>query len=448
MNVRPSTRLVAAGLFTLVLLVSSVASAAGNVMVVEFTGAKKVSLKEQVEKALSAGGVEIVEASSDASGESASAYADVAKEKEITAFVGGHTVMKKSGWTLTLSVRNGADGEVLDEVVIKGSWLPGLKKSIDSDAADKLAPILEKAEAPAEEEPEPEVVAEEEEEAEPEEEEEEEEEDDEDDGPPKKRPSPLDLHVGMRSVSRNLEYNQDVNGTLRTHSVSSPAVFVSGTWYPVAHFTGGVPAHIGVLGHFEQGFLATSKLQTGSDTTYDTSLQSWSVGLKGRIPIAKHEIGISGSYGQQNTEIQGDVDPNSRTATGAIIERDFVPDVAYEFIRPGLDARFQIASFGIGIYGGYRIVTSLGAIQNDEWFPNAEGSGVDAGFIASYDLPADLYLAAAFDFRQFGMSMNSSPSDLGTGTPDPADDRDVAGGATDRYFTGHFGLGWRPKGDE
>jgi hypothetical protein len=421
---------------------SGLAHAAGKVAVVEFTGAKKKTIRERVVEALKKADVEIVE-SDGAPGEDADAYVELARKDEVAAIVSGDTQMSKKGWKLKLVVRNGADGSVIEEVMIQGPWLPGLLKKIDKEAAKNLAGPIDEGAVPEVEEPEPEPEAEpedrkdqEEEEDEAEKEPEEEEEPDDDPASKGPRPSPLQLGAGMRAFTRDFSYNQDVNRNLRAYELGgAPAAFVTAAWYPAAHFTAGVPANIGIVGDFEQSIAASSELSAGG-TSYSTSMRSFSGGLRFRIPFSKHEVGLSAKYGQHRFEVDGDQDPAAAVATGTPIERDFVPDVAYEYVRPGLDARFQVGKFALGGYLGYRIVMSVGDLESDQWFPEASATAADAGLFLGYGVSKGLYALAGFDLRRYGFDMHSKPNDL-------TDDRDVAGGATDQYLAGWLGVEWR-----
>jgi hypothetical protein len=58
-------------------------------------------------------------------------------------------------------------------------------------------------------------------------------------------------------------------------------------WYPVAHVSSGAAANIGLVGDFEQSVGAKSKDERGVE--HSTSMQAFSVGLRGRLPLGEHE---------------------------------------------------------------------------------------------------------------------------------------------------------------
>lgn len=429
---------------------SELALADGDVVLQDFTGDKKIALHDQVKDVLEKAGVSLAE--DGPSGDDAAVLSKYAKRHGVRAFVTGNTTMKKSGWTLVLTVR-GSDGAVVGTTTLKGPWLPGLQKNIDKEGPDKLSALIEKtspAKAEPEEEAEEEPAAEEEPKEEQQAEEEPEKEEPEKDEEPSKgdenRPSPLDLSVAMGLISRSYFYNQDVNQNLRTHDTLMPSVYVALGWYPGAHFASGVAAAFGIVGDFETGFASSSRLESDSNTTFKNSLLAFSAGARGRLNLGRQELGLSFKGGRHAFGIEDDADPGSLPPTGsAPLARDYIPDVAYGYLAPGLDARFAIGPVFIWLHGEYRIVLGLGDLESDVWFPRASSTGaIDGGARLGYMLPANLYVFGGFDYRRFGIAMNSKPSDTGAGTPgDPTDDRDVAGGATDRYVTGRLGIGWR-----
>jgi hypothetical protein len=253
---------ISVGVVVLLASLSGLAHAAGKVAVVEFTGAKKKTVRERVIEALKKADVEIVESDA-APGDDADAYVELARKDEVVVIVSGDTQMSKKGWKLKLAVRNGADGSVIEEVLIKGPWLPGLLKNIDKEAAKNLAGPIDQGALPKQEEPEPEPDAEpaenkdDAEEAEEEPEEEDEPDDEPASGP---RPSPLQLGASMRAFTRDFSYSQDVNRNLRAYQLGgAPAAFITAAWYPAAHFSAGVPANVGIVGDFEHSFAASSE---------------------------------------------------------------------------------------------------------------------------------------------------------------------------------------------
>ena len=441
------------------LAVSSLAEAAGDVAVLRFTGDKPKALQARVAKALEKAGASVttdVRASADDAG----ALRKAGTAKGLAAFVSGDTQLTKKEWKLTLTV-HGASGEVIDEVELKAGWLPGLLKKIDKEAADALEPLIERAQASAataKPEPEPEA-AESSEAAAPAPSETPEqpaaaapEAVGRDEGPDEpeepaqagaaKAGAALELGAAVRGFTREFSYNQDVNNNLRPYGVDSPAIFpalfIAVGWYPGAHATRGFASDIGLVGDFERSLFASSDRESGSGD-YSTTMQAFSAGLRVRFRFGDHQLGLSGRYGQHAFEVADDPDPTATVATGAPVERDLLPDVEYAYIRPGLDVRFRFDELSVGAYAGYRHVLSTGDLEQEQWFPEASATAADFGLFFGYALARSLDAMAGFEWRRYGVSMNSRPEDL-------AANRDVAGGALDQYLTGWMGVEWRLDG--
>jgi hypothetical protein len=218
----------------------------------------------------------------------------------------------------------------------------------------------------------------------------------------------------------------------------APTIFGALAWYPGAHVTDGALANIGIVADIEQSVATKSVLDTAG-TKYSTSMSAYSLGLRWRVPFDAHEVGISARYGRHAFEVTGDSDPGATVAGGPAVKRDLVPDVAYQYLRPGLDARFGFGPVGVGAYVGYRLVLSAGDIQEKVWFPKAKVLAVDAGLFVTYEFVKSLHALAGFDIRRYGYDMHSSPADLAK--------NDVAGGAVDQYLAGFLGVEWRLPGD-
>lgn len=249
-------------------------------------------------------------------------------------------------------------------------------------------------------------------------------------------PSPFEIAVGMRGFSRELTYVQDVNANLRPYSLGlAPAAFVEGGWYPGAHFSRGVAAVIGVVGDFTRSIATTSAVS--GRATYTTTLQAFSAGLRGRFSLGRSEIGLSACAGRQEFSVAGDTEEGAATAGGAPVTRGYVPDVAYTYVRPGLDFRIALGDLGVGLRGGYRFVIDAGEIQRAEWFPKATVSAGDLGLFVEYALPGGFFTRIGGDVHRYAYDMHSSPNDLRT--------RDVAGGAVDQYLAAYAAVAWRAE---
>jgi hypothetical protein len=425
------------------ILGTSATFAAGSTMVLEFEGKKTKDIHDRVVRSLKKADVSVEPLGQDAKSAKGDAHAleAVARRHHVAVFVEGTVDASKKGVTLHLLARDAATGDELGGLELESPKLPALMKKIDTEVPGFVKEQLGAVEATTPEEKAPEPKEESKPKAEkPKSEESAPEEPEPEKGGKPHRPSPLSVAAGLRLFSRHFSYNQDVNANLRPYKLGvAPSLFGSIAWYPAAHFTGGVAAHIGIVGDIEQS-VATSSALDPSGTKYATSLNAYSVGLRGRIPFDPHELGISLRYGRQAFNIAGDVDPNATVATGVTVKRDLLPDVAYQYLSPAIDARFGFGAFGIGAHVAYRFVLSAGDIKSAAWFPAATVTALDAGLFATYEIVPTLHALIGFDVRRYGFDMHSSPSDL-------AKDHDVAGGAVDQYLAGFLGVEWRLPGD-
>jgi hypothetical protein len=359
---------------------------------------------------------------------------EAARELQAAAFLAGNVSTKKKAYQLKLSVINGADGSRIEEIEFKGKNKAALKDDINQNLVMKLADPLARSKVPeAEEKPaeKPEKAKEEEkepeEEAEPEEEEEEKPEEEEPKKEPEEAPtepsdrvSPLEIGLGVRGYSRNFDYNEDLFSRQRTHQVdAAPSIFLYARWYPLAHGKKQGPfANVGVTGGFEQGFATTTEDVGGNELK--TSMNAFFVGLRGRLPLSRHELGLVLSYGQHNYGISGEA-PDRR-----------FPDVGYKYLGFGLDGRFRISSALVGFHLAHRQVLGTGELESAEWFPHVKGAGFVAGLFGGQSLSDQFDLMAGIDIHRYYFDMNTM---LG--------DPNIVGGAVDQYLSLWGGISWR-----
>jgi hypothetical protein len=422
---------------------SESAAFAAVVVVDNFTGAKKKEIRDAVVDALEKGDHEVVdaEAARVPPASSDEAYVKHATEYRTAAFVDGEVKQQKSGWVLTLTVRNGADGRELGEATLKGAKLQKLFKAIDQEAVIRLDPSIEQASAPEKKKKkaaEAAVVAKAEPEKEKEPEPEPEEPKDKQTKPPPeehgRKPVPLELWGGMQVFSRSFEYHQDVNGSLHPYHLSLwPALEARLGYYPGAHFTRNMWANIGIVAGIAHSFGAQSAI---GNREFGTTMQEIVAGARFRLPIAAHEIGASFTYGNHSFAIDSDHDPNNTAANGSLINRDYVPDPTYSYLRPGIDTRLKFGRFGVGAGLGLRALLGLGELTSNAWFPNATGMALDMFVSAAFEITPGFYAGVGFDAARYALDMHTKPADATA-------PRDVAGGAVDQYLTGRIGVEYR-----
>jgi len=309
---------------------------------------------------------------------------------------------------LVLTVLNGKNGRELGRIQLKGFGLAGLRRAIASDFEKKLEPLLADASLPAlhPEDIENDPVSAEpvvEEKADP-------------------RPSALEGVLAIRAGTRNYRYSDDLFGVLRAYRMGvTPAAFGSLRWYPIAHFQGGPLAHVGITASYEQAFLIQSE---ANGKKYSSTSKEWTLGLRGRVPVAPLELGLEVAAGEHVFAI--DDDPNL----------PLIPDVDYRFVRLGTDARARFGAFSLGGSFGYRRISDSGAIQTRQWFPRLEVAGLDTGLFVGHSPLAHFDVLVGVQYRRYWFSMKPEPGD-----------RNVAGGALDSYISGWVGVGAQLPGD-
>jgi hypothetical protein len=404
---------------------------APNMMVRPFDGPKAKALNERVVKVLEEQGADLVPAGFEGptAMETDADYAGVAARLNIQAFILGQSTNDNTGWTLKLTVRQGSDGTVVGSGEFKASWFPGLLTKVDEELIPTLEKALSGAKVPEGVTDEPAAAP-----SEPTEQE-------------KPRPKPLELDAGAGFVFRNYVANNPVNlpGVLQTRDQSGGManVRIGAAFYPAALFTKEFLANIGLIGNFERSL--GGKTQAGDDPTgqlpegdLDTTLTSYDLGLRVRLPIGDHELGFGAAYGAHQFEIDDngtDADPSDPNTNAKL-----VPDVNYAYVRLGADFTYSMQAYFLTADIGLRVINSAGKdpgqIQNDQWFPRADVGGVDFGLNAGYALSDRITITAGVDFRNFFYTMNSKLEDFGVAPSAPEDRRPVAGGANDMYFAG------------
>jgi hypothetical protein len=117
--------------------------------------------------------------------------------------------------------------------------------------------------------------------------------------------------------------------------------------------------------------------------------------------------------------LKGDENPNADPYA-------LVPDVNYQFLRFGVDARFAISKLTVGGHIAPRFLLSMADIDKARvWFPGASGSGLDFGLLVGWRLMPWLSAVGGADVVRYGFDFNAIPSD----------NRVVAGGASDTYLS-------------
>jgi hypothetical protein len=431
------------------------------------SGPQSAKIRKKVMEVLRKGGTyEVTDAEDVKAGGTTNSYATMAKALGAEAIVVG-VVSKRFNLTLTVY---GANGERLDTVELQGGGGSfGLLKKIQDELEIVIADPIGKGKpgggagakaadadadkgkkAPEEEEPE---IAEESEPEAPV--------DGEDAGGASEGDSggdsgggevetpsehakpglrPLEVIVGGRGYNRDFRYTgvrryTDLDGTeLHPYKLPlGPALLAMLRFYPGALFRDDAWSHIGISAGYEFGIATTTDYQ---GTALSTSSGAWQVGLRGRLPIATHELGIFAEYGAHTFVMKGD----EVSAPGRPYA--VVPDEKFTFIRTGIDAQFRFGKVLLGAHVAPRFMRSLAELDlGGVWFPGATGSGIDAGIMGGYDVLSFLSIVGGADFLRYGFDFNGMP-------PCEFQERRcvVAGGATDTYISGWLGVMFRLDG--
>jgi hypothetical protein len=383
---------------------------------------------------------------------------------------------------LTLVVYK-ANGQRVDEIVVKGGSLQKLEKALDNefkvtiagplaDATGGYKPEL-KSTAPAEmeEEAEPDIggaapaeeAEPEGEEAAPEAEAEAEPADAEpEDAPPKEEKSsgahdkpgrtPFEFVAAVRGYSRSFSYTDPVGQRDRTPPPAGPrprnlvpyklpfgpAIKLAGRIYPGAFFRDDIASYFGVIANFDFGFATSTDLEekqangTTKVTPLRTASMAWDAGLRLRLPIGPIELGLIGTYGSHSFILYGD-------EGGAGLE-PLVPDVRYDQIRIGGDIRARVSKLLVGGHIAHRQLLSLHQIDLEYvWFPGAKGRGLDFGLELGWEVLPFLDVVGGVDVIRYGFDFNGLPVESIPCGPRGCRAPVIAGGATDTYISGWLG---------
>jgi hypothetical protein len=104
-----------------------------------------------------------------------------------------------------------------------------------------------------------------------------------------------------------------------------------------------------------------------------------------------------------------------------------IPNIAYQFVRGGLDFRVAVTpELSLGAGAGYRHVLNQGGPIN-KTFPHLTVAGVDASVRAAYAFTGSIEARVQGDVRRYFYDMHSIRGDAM-----------IAGGAVDQYLSVAF----------
>ena len=232
----------------------------------------------------------------------------------------------------------------------------------------------------------------------------------------------------MAGFSRVLEYRENIDRLPGYDIALPPALRGLVIWYPAAHFTGGVPAHIGLRLHGQYAFGLSSKVEHGDGPEFSTSSMLLEVGLRGRIPVDPFEVGLSLSYGMHDYGV------DAAKQNGVAIDPG-IPSTGYRYLHAGLELRMQLGGLGLAFGGALMPLLDVGDVQ--KWFPHASGIGIEGNAEIGYALGDSFDLFAMLSARRYAVSFDPKVADIEAG-------RALVGGMVDRYLHALIGVRFVP----
>ena len=238
---------------------------------------------------------------------------------------------------------------------------------------------------------------------------------------------PIEAIVGLRGYNRKFNYTRTPDASLHSYELGlGPAILATARVYPGAFFTDNTWSHIGFQARYEFGIATSTEYRRANGTVakLSTASSDLQLGLRGRLPLGEHELGVFGLFGAHAFSLRGDENPNADPYA-------LVPDVNYKFLRVGVDARVAISKLVVGAHIAPRFILSMNEVDKPRvWFPGATASGLDFGLFGGWHLLPWLSAVGGIDVVRYGFDFNAIPDN----------NRVVAGGATDTYLSAWLGV--------
>jgi len=394
------------------LLASSAAAQDGRAVVGPWSGPSASALQSSVARALrEEGGWSVVTDAELQSGADAQQLGpdapEVAAEAGALVVISGETHRAGRGFTMTLRVVEAPGGVTLAAELFTAASLAALRTDVRRHVWDRLRPTLEQSLARRRLEVESRVVERAVVETSP---------------PPADddhAPSPLVVTAGAAVFSRDLSYSDDAFDALRPYWMpAGGALRAAVRWYPGAHVTGGMAAHVGLDAAFGGALGVRSRQRDG--TRFPTDSLEFRVGADVRIPVDPIELGVGLAFGMHTFTLA----PSESGVEAP------VPDVEYQFVRPSLRLRADLpAALFVETAVGARVLTGSGALTFAAWFPRGSGVGLDFGAWLGWMSDLGVGVRAGFEWQRYFFSLNTA-----------AGDPYRVGGASDQYLSGSADL--------
>ena len=241
--------------------------------------------------------------------------------------------------------------------------------------------------------------------------------------------SALEVTTAVRATHRTFGYHdtpaqlypaRGYNTLLSYEQPLAPSVFARVDLFPFAFSSRGPAANFGLSASYEEALGTTAVFGEGTPQkkTLDSQSSELFLGLRGRLPLAAHELGLTAGYGEHQYGLVGDAG------------KPLVPDVDYTFVRLSADASFRFDKLSLGLHLGARLVQDTGGLQR-EWFPTTKTQAFEGGLLLGYRVLPYVEVVAGVDLTRYAFDFNPIPPD--------ADPTYVAGGAVDQYVSGWLG---------
>ncbi len=426
----------------------------------------------------------------------AESVAKVAKRLELAGVVSGKVAKKKGKYKLTIKVREGQEGEFLEESIVVSVKAAKLSKAQEKKVARELGALLR--DLPDAEDAEPEDEAEEgddgdrpvvagaeedvgEEDAQPKKKgkqlkertaaaseggEEEAGGGEEEGGGEESEPPPsggevskkaevssdaqadldargraVDVAGGLSFCQRTLTFSYDsnlVNTPQGYDGTLVPGLYVTGEVYPMALVNkkdNGFTRHIGLSLVLDKVLLIKSKPAGMDDVDLPTAQTRYGAGLVYRYNFGSSPTSPTVKVSARYNKLTFSID-ESGAPEGVVID---IPDTSYTYIDPGLGLRFPITG-SIAALGEARFlfVTKAGQIQQMMQYGTTTITGYDVDLGGEYKLSSNLMVRAGLRYTAMSLKFDGS-GDLtdrnGDGTQDVT-------AAKDKYLGLYATAGW------
>lgn len=243
----------------------------------------------------------------------------------------------------------------------------------------------------------------------------------------------VDVMAGMSFIGRKINFNYQEGVDMEPWGYNGnpvPGFFVAADAYPLS-FGGkkGVLANLGVGFMFDRVLSLKSKLRSGTDEFTTTQqrmglelLYRWNLGAKTTSPTLRFALGY-------------------QAITFSIDAMDLdLPNAAYSMLYPGAGIRFPIGSGKLALFADlkYLLVSSAGAMNEMANYGKASMNGLDFGGGLEFRVFTRMPIKVGAQYTRIGYSFDGS----GAKTNRDGDPEQDVSGASDTYFGGYVQAGY------